>query len=496
MMSKNYYIVAIDQSTQGTKAMLIDENGNVEASKAVPHKQIVDRFGHVEHDPNEIATNLIQLVRSLIDESGVDRRRIAGVGVANQRETVAVWNRRTGLPICNAVVWQCNRASRISERLEQDGLSGRISQITGLKLSPFFSAPKIAWILENVPGARKMAEIGDLCCGTMDCWTIYVLTEHQVHKTDFSNASRMMLMDIEKLSWSDEACRMFKIPMSMLPDICDSDSCFGYTTFGGLLEHPIPIHGVAGDSHAALFAQGCFEKGSCMTGYGTGSCVMMNLGDVPLRSQHGLLTSVAWKTKEGIRYAYDGVINYSGAVVTWLCKKLELVKEPCDTEVLAMCANKDDKTVLVPAFTGIGAPYWSGESNAVLWGMSRTTGKAEICKAALECIGYQVADVVNAMRQDCGCTILFMGVSGGPTKNKYLMQFQSDILGFDVLVPSNEEMTCLGVAYIAGISLGVMERSRIQKSYDRISYSSKIGEDRRSALENRWSLAVKQALCR
>jgi glycerol kinase len=491
-----HYIISIDQSTQGTKAMLIDEDGHVAAYKAVSHRQIIDSAGHVEHDPVEIASNLFSMVRDLVTGSGIDRKLIAGVGVANQRETVAVWNRKTGKPIFNAIVWQCNRASGISERLEKEGLGEMIHQITGLKLSPFFSGPKIAWILENVPGARELAERGELCCGTMDCWVIYNLTEGKCHKTDFSNASRMMLMDLNALAWSPEACRMFNIPMSMLPEICDSDSLFGYTTFNGLFDNPIPIHGDAGDSHAALFAQGCFEKGSCMTGYGTGSCVMMNLGSKPILSRHGLLTSVAWKTKEGINFAYDGVINYSGAVISWLCNDLGLVSKPSETEAYAYKANPGDRTILVPAFTGIGAPHWSDAANAVLWGMTRSTGKAEICKAVLESIGYQVADVVRAMVKDCGSEINYMGVSGGPSKNNYLMQFQSDIIGCDIGVPSNEEMTCLGAAFISGIALGLTDRAQISKAYDRKVFKPVISDQNRLECIDRWNLAVKQALCR
>ena len=495
-MSSKKYIIAIDQSTQGTKAMIIDNDGQVVAATNRPHKQIITAQGWVEHDPEEIAANLLSMVREMVTSSYVDKKAIVGVGVANQRETVAVWNRKTGKPVYNAIVWQCNRATAQCERIEKARKADFIRETTGLKLSPFFSGPKIAWILDNVSGAREAAKRGELACGTMDCWVIWTLTNGKVHKSDYSNCSRMMLMDLKNLCWSDDVCKLFDIPKSMLPEICDSDALFGYTDFGGLLDKPVPIHGDAGDSHACLYAQGCFEKGSVSAGCGTGTCVIMNIGDKFVLSDNGLLTSIAWKTKEGLCYAYDGVINYSGAVITWLYKDLGLVSSPAETQELAMKADPNDRTILVPAFTGIGAPYWSNESNGVFWGMSRTTRRAELVKAGLESMDYQIADVIKAMEQDSGSRVPFICCSGGPAKNDYLMQFLSDMMDSTVLVPSNEEMTCLGAAILAGKALGIIDLSVLERAYTRRKYTSAMAEDTRLEKQARWNLAVKQTLCR
>ena len=456
-----HYLVSIDQSTQGTKSMLFDEDGLLVASDMLPHRQIIDHRGYVEHNGMEICSNVFTVIKNVISKSGVDKNLVVGLAVANQRESVIIWDRITGQPVYNSIVWQCNRATLICDRLFDS--AEYIQKTTGLRLSPFFSGPKIAWILENIPSVRCRAEAGDLCCGTMDSWVIFNLTNKESHKTDFSNASRMMLMNLATNDWDKDICSLLGIPMSILPEICDSDALFGFTDINGFLEKPIPIRCSIGDSHASLYGQGCFEKGMCMTGYGTGSCVMMNLGDQPLLSTQGVLTSIAWKTSGAIRYILDGVINYSGAVITWIYKDLGLIASPQESDTLAEQANPEDCTYLIPAFSGIGAPHWSNQSNAVFYGMSRLTGKSELVKSALESIAYQVADVVNAMAVDAKTDIPFMRVSGGPTKNNYLMQFQSDILNIPIHIPNNEEMTCFGAALIAGQALGIYD-DQIQKN--------------------------------
>ncbi len=488
------YVVSIDQSTQGTKAMLFDELGACVASEILGHRQIIDQRGYVEHDGVEIAGNVVAVVKNLMTNSGVDKNRVVGVGVANQRESVIIWDRFTGQPVHNSIVWQCNRAKDICERLSD--AAAYVQSTTGLRLSPFFSGPKIAWVLENVPGVRQQAEQGRLCCGTMDSWVIYNLTKGSSHKTDYSNASRMMLMNIHTSAWDDGVCSLLGIPKSMLPEICDSDAMFGFTDVDGLFERPIPIRCAVGDSHASLFGQGCFEKGMCMTGYGTGSCVMMNLGGKPVMSTHGVLTSIAWKVDGRVRYLFDGVINYSGAVITWICKDLGLVASPRETSAVAHQANREDRTYLVPAFSGIGAPHWSNESNAVFYGMSRMTGKAELVKAALESIAYQVSDVVAAMALDAQVAIPFMKAAGGPTKNDYLMQFQSDVLDCPVHVPDHEEMTCFGAAMIAGRALGIYD-DRIRDSLNSYNeYRPGMPAERRKQCIEGWNRALRCALDR
>lgn len=486
------FIVSIDQSTQGTKAMLFDEQCKCIASEVVAHRQIIDQCGYVEHDGLEIAANVRLAVKNMLNKSGVDRNRIIGIGLANQRESVIIWDRVTGQPVYNSIVWQCNRAKDICDRLSK--ASDYILSKTGLRLSPFFSGPKIAWVLENVATVRDRAERGQLCCGTMDSWVIYNLTKGSSHKTDYSNASRMMLMNIHTSSWDDGICSLLGIPMSMLPEICDSDAEFGYTDIDGLFEKPVPIRCAIGDSHASLYGQGCYEKGMCMTGYGTGSCVMMNLGDTPILSKHGVLTSVAWKINGRTRYIFDGVINYSGAVITWLYKELGLVSSPQETCSAAEQANTEDRTYLVPAFSGIGAPHWKNESNAMFYGMSRLTGKAELVKAGLESIAYQVSDVVAAMSQDAQVAIPFMKAAGGPVKNRYLMQFQSDILNCPVHVPDHEEMTCFGAAMIAGQALGVYD-GRTREVLDKFhEYRPIMSDEGRNRCIEGWNRALKCVL--
>ena len=486
------YSVSIDQSTQGTKAMLFDEQGKCIASEVVAHRQIIDRRGYIEHDGMEIAKNVHLAVRAILEKSGVDRSRIVAMGLANQRESVIIWDRVTGRPVYNSIVWQCNRAKDICDRLAD--VADYIQSTTGLRLSPFFSGPKIAWVLENVPGVRQKAEQGRLCCGTMDSWVIYNLTKGSSHKTDYSNASRMMLMNIRTGTWDDGVCSLLGIPKSMLPEICDSDASFGFTDMDGLFEKPIPIRCAIGDSHASLFGQGCYEKGMCMTGYGTGSCVMMNLGDTPIISKHGVLTSIAWKIDGHVRYIFDGVINYSGAVITWICKDLGLVSSPQETCSLAEQANKEDRTYLVPAFSGIGAPHWKNESNAMFYGMSRLTGKAELVKACLESIAYQVSDVVSAMSLDAQVAIPFMKAAGGPVKNRYLMQFQSDILNCPVHVPDHEEMTCFGVAMIVGQALGLYD-DRTREALDIYhEYQPTMSSEGRNRCIEGWNRALRCVL--
>lgn len=488
---KKQYIISIDQSTQGTKAMLFDEQIALVGSAVIPHRQIVNEQGWVEHDAAEIAENLITVTEELLIQTGIDRTLVVGVGIANQRETVAIWDRESGTPLHHAIVWQCNRATEICEEFEAAGHAGFLERTTGLKLSPFFSGPKLAWLLRHVPGAMDKALDGTLCCGTMDSWAIFHLTGQ--HKTDVSNASRMMLMNLESLNWDKQVCQILGIPSSCLPEICDSDAYFGQTDFNGLLPNPVPVHAAIGDSHAVLYAHGCKEKGTCMTGFGTGSCVMMNLGDRPLRSQSGLLTSVAWRIKGNLRYAFDGVINYSGAVITWLVKDLQLVDTPAQTSDAAKQANAHDSTCLVPAFTGIGAPHWSNTSNAVFWRMSRNTGKNELIKAALESVAFQVADVVTAMEQDADTKVQSMRVAGGPTKNDYLMQFQSDILNIPIFIPDNEEMTCLGAALIAGEALGIYSLEQTLRDQGK-TYQPKMNAEKRNERITQWKRAVRVSI--
>ena len=480
------YILGIDQSTAGTKAILFDSNGALICRYDIPHRQIINEKGWVEHDLAEIYKNTIEAAKKVIAEAGIDKAQILGLGISNQRETAAVWDKETGTPIYNAIVWQCVRGEAICDKIAQAGHSEKIKEITGLNLSPYFSAAKIAWVLKNV-------EIGEkkLCAGTIDSWLVYKLTGN--FKTDYSNASRTQLFDIKNLHWSTEVCELFGIDCSILPQVCDSDSCFGHTDFEGLFDAPIPICAVMGDSHGALFGQGCHSPGMMKTTYGTGSSIMMNIGGTPTLSDRGVVTSIAWKIGGRVEYVLEGNINYTGAVIKWLIEEMGLIESPQQTEQLAITANESDGTYLVPAFSGLGAPHWKSEARAIICGMSRTSGKAEIVKAALECIAYQIYDVIIAMKDTAGIDGDSVRVDGGATKNKYLMQFQSDILNMPVLVPTLEELSGAGVSYCAGIALGLYDKNKVFSALQRVKYLPNMEKETRNKKISGWLKAIKMA---
>ncbi len=485
------YLVAIDQSTQSTKVLLFDGEGRILKRVDRPHRQIIDERGYVEHDPEEIWQNLLLLVRELIEKSGVSPREIRGAGISNQRETALMWDRHTGKSIYNAVVWQCARGEKICESLS--GKAGIVQEKTGLRLSPYFSAAKLAWILQNVPGVRERAENGDLCCGTMDSFLVYRLTGGRSFRTDYSNASRTQLFNIHTLEWDRELLDLFGIPQACMPQVTGSDEGLGETDFEGILPSPVPIYCVMGDSHAALFAQGCLERGMLKVGYGTGSSIMMNIGESPILSRLGLVTSLAWKLKGRVNYILEGNVNYSGAIVTWLKDQAGLLESAKESAILAEKANPLDKTVLVPAFSGLGAPYWRSDVSAAFVGMSRATGRAELVKAGLEAIAFQITDIVRLMQQEAGINQVEVRVDGGPSRNPWLMQFQSDMLKAPVLVPDAEELSCVGVAYAAGIAVGLYPEDIFERNHYHI-YHPKMEEAKREARYALWQEAVQRVL--
>ncbi len=487
------YVLSIDQSTQGTKALLFDGEGNLICRCDLPHKQYIDDKGWVEHDPEEIYANTLSVIRNVVEKAGIDKNEIAVFGISNQRETAMVWDRVTGKPVYNAVVWQCARGAAICARIEKEGHGDVIRAHTGIQLSPYFSAAKIAWVLENVPGAREKAGRGELCCGTIDSWLVYRLTGGKNFYTDYSNASRTQMFNISTLTWDEEVCGYFGIPLSCLAELTDSDGDYGCTDFEGYLDEPIPIRGVLGDSHGALFGQGCIREGMIKTTYGTGSSIMMNIGKKPVFSDQ-VVTSLAWKLGGEVNYVLEGNINYTGAVITWLKDDLNMIASPGETEELANQANPGDKTYLVPAFSGLGAPYWDPDAAATICGMTRTTGRAEIVRAGLECIAYQITDIVKAMEKDSGLPIRELRVDGGPTRNGYLMQFQSDIADVTVQVPSQEELSGIGAAYAAGIAAGIYDRDQVLGNMTRRKFEPKMSEDVRSGKYEGWKAAVKRTL--
>ena len=485
------YIISIDQSTQGTKALLFDEGGSLIKRTDKPHEQIINEKGWVSHNPVEIYENVIDVVARLTKD--IDGSRIIGVGISNQLETSLAWDRITGEPLADAIVWQCARAADICERVERQGKAEDIRRKTGMNLSPYFPASKIAWLLENVEGAREKADRGEICHGTIDSWLVYKLTGGKSYKTDYSNASRTQLFNIFELKWDEEICAWFGIDPANMAQVCDSDSEFGETDFEGVLPKKVPIHGVLGDSHGSLFGQGCLKPGMTKSTYGTGSSIMMNIGEKPVLSTHGVVTSLAWSMGGKVNYVLEGNLNYTGAVITWLKDDLKLIESPGETGTLAREAIQDDELYLIPAFSGLGAPYWDSRATAAIVGMTRTTGKAEVVRAGLECIAYQITDIVKAMCEDAGVRLGELRVDGGPTKNEYLMQFQSDIADVAVQVPDSEELSGIGPAYAAGLALGVWDESVFGR-LNRVKYAPGMDGETRKKKYNGWKAAVSTVL--
>lgn len=482
-------VLAIDQSTSGTKALLFDERGELLGRHDLPHEQKINSQGWVSHDPMEIYRNALAAVKALLEETGADPASIAALGISNQRETALVWDRDTGLPVADAVVWQCARAQGICDRVQNQGKL--VWQKTGLNLSPYFPAAKWAWLLENTPDLAEK----NLCAGTIDAWLVYKLTGGKVFATDYSNASRTQLFNLTTLEWDEELCKLFGVPVEILPQVRFSDGDFGETDLEGLLSHPVPIRGVLGDSHGALFGQGCHKPGMIKATYGTGSSVMMHIGGKPVFSQQGVVTSLAWGMEGKVSYVLEGNINYTGAVTKWVVEDLGLLSSSKEAGPVAQQADPSDTTYLIPAFTGLGAPYWDSGAKGVLCGMSRTTGRAEIVKAAEECIAYQITDVIQAMGQEAGVEIGQLRVDGGPTKDRYLMQFQSDILGIPVAVPEREELSAMGAAFCAGIAAGVYSKEIFQ-GVRRQNYAPQMEEETRQAKYAGWKQAVAMLLNR
>lgn len=481
------YVLSIDQSTQGTKALLFNNMGNLLCREDISHKQIISDLGWVSHNLNEIYNNTISVVKKLVENNNIDKNKIVALGISNQRETSAAWNKNTGEPINDAIVWQCSRAKEICNEIEKKGYGKMVKEITGINLSPYFPASKFSWLLENINNETISKK--DVLLGTIDSWLVYKLTEGKVFKTDYSNASRTQLLNLENLEWDKKICEIFGINRDNLADICDSNSIFGYTSFEGYLDKEIPICGVIGDSHGALFGQGCLQKGMAKVTYGTGSSVMMNVGEKPVYSENGVVTSLAWGIDGKVNYVLEGNINYTGAVISWLEKELGLVNSAQETEKLAYKANYDDTTYLIPAFTGLGAPYWSSDAKAMIYGMTRNTGKAEIARAALECIGYQIADALEIMIKDSKIDLKELRVDGGPTRNKYLMQFQSDMTNIAIQIPDTEELSGIGAAYLAGLKIGIFDET-VFDVIKREKYIPQMTEEEREKKHKGWNEAI------
>ena len=447
------YILALDQGTSSSRAIVFDHEGRICATAQKEFPQHFPKPGWVEHDPKDIWSSEASVIAEAITSMGINGLNIAGIGITNQRETTIVWDAETGEPVYNAIVWQDRRTSEYCDSLKEQNLTGFIREKTGLIIDAYFSATKIRWILENVPGARARAEAGKLRFGTVDTWLLWNLTRGECHMTDVSNASRTMLFNIHTLNWDDDLMKLFGIPMSMLPEVRSSSDIYGYTKTT-IFAHKVPVAGIAGDQQAALFGQMCTTPGSVKNTYGTGCFLLMNSGTKPIMSSHNLLTTIAWKIGDTVNYALEGSIFVGGSVVQWLRDGLGIIKSSSEIESLAMTVPDNGGVYFVPALTGLGAPYWDQYAKGTICGLTRGTTAEHIARAALEGIAFETMDIVNAMEHDAGIKLAELKVDGGASRNNLMMQFQADILGTKVIRPKVTETTAMGACYLAGFATG------------------------------------------
>ncbi len=486
------YIVALDQGTTSSRAIIFNPDGSILGSAQKEFRQIFPKPGWVEHDPNEIWASQWEVFKKALADFKIGASQIAAIGITNQRETTVIWDRKTGEPIFNAIVWQDRRTAEICEQLKSAGLEAYIRENTGLVIDAYFSGTKVQWILDNVEGARSRAEKGELAFGTIDSWLVWKLTNGQKHVTDYTNASRTLLYNIRKLEWDSTLLKALKVPESLLPEVKPSSYHFGDLEMDGV---KIPIAGIAGDQQAALFGQACFEPGMAKNTYGTGCFMLMNTGTKPQLSHSGLVTTIAWGLNGKVEYALEGSIFIAGAAVQWLRDGLKLIDEAPDSEYFAVKAGDSEGVYVVPAFAGLGAPYWDMYARGAIFGLTRDTGKSHLVKATLESMAYQTKDVLEAMQKDAGLSLKTLKVDGGATANNFLMQFQSDILGADVERPSIIESTAMGAAFLAGIEVGLWTQEGIVKNrmIDRVFTPNMEGNDR-DRLYKGWKSAVKRSM--
>ena len=486
------FVIALDQGTTSSRAVLFDEKGVIKGIAQQEFRQIFPQPGWVEHDPREILSTQLGTLNKLIQEQKVDAASIAAIGITNQRETAIVWDRKTGEPVYNAIVWQDKRTAPICEALKAKGLESYVRQNTGLVIDSYFSGTKVKWILDNVPGARDRASKGELAFGTVDTWLVYNMTGGKTHVTDYTNASRTLFYNIRELKWDKKLLEELEIPESMLPEVQPSASHFGDFKLGN---RSIPITGIAGDQQAALFGQACFSPGMAKNTYGTGCFMLMNTGDKVQLSNNGLVTTIAWGLDNKVEYALEGSVFIAGAAVQWLRDGLHLIDQSKDSEYFAMKALGSNDVYVVPAFAGLGAPYWDMYARGAIFGLTRDTGKDHIIKATLESLAYQTKDVLNAMQEDSGLTLKSLKVDGGACANNILMQFQSDILGTEVDRPEVIESTAMGAAYLAAIQIGLWKKEDIQRNR-RIEkcFKPQMDAATRKRLYDGWTKAVKRTM--
>ena len=488
------YILALDQGTTSCRAILFDQSGGMRAVAQKEFTQIYPRAGWVEHDPMEIWSVQLAVARQVLAQAGVDAKAVDAIGITNQRETTVVWDRRTGQPIHNAIVWQDRRTARFCDELKGRGLSELIARKSGLVIDAYFSASKLRWLLDNVPGARQRAALGELAFGTIDTWLAWNLTGGRLHVTEPSNASRTMLFNLRTGAWDDELLAVFDVPREVLPEVRSSSEIYGETAheiFGA----PIPIAGMAGDQQAALFGQNCFHRGLAKNTYGTGCFMLMNIGLEPAPSRHQLLTTVAWQAGGQTEYALEGSVFVGGAVVQWLRDGLGLIKSSAEVEALAGSVADAGGVYLVPAFAGLGAPHWDQYARGTITGLTRGTTAAHLARAALEGIAFQVADVLDVMKEDSGISLSELRADGGAAANNLMMQFQSDILRVPVIRPKIIETTALGAGYLAGLATGFWkDQDEVQRVWeaDR-TFEPQLSADEAAHRRRRWGEALQRA---
>jgi len=488
------YILALDQGTTSSRAILFDRQGRPVANAGHPIRQIYPQSGWVEHDPQEIWESQLASAREVLEAAGARASQVTAIGITNQRETTILWDRQTGEPLANAIVWQCRRTAPLCQELKERGLEPSFRQKTGLVIDPYFSGTKVAWMLDNIPGARARAERGDLLFGTVDCWLLYKLTGGRVHATDYTNASRTLMFNISRLTWDEEALRELAVPSSLLPAVLPSCGVFGQAE-PSLLGAALPIAGIAGDQQAALFGQACFQVGMGKNTYGTGCFVLMNVGHDSLPLGSSLVTTIAWGLGQGVEYALEGSIFIAGAAVQWLRDGLGLIATAAESEAVAASVPSSEGVYVVPAFVGLGAPHWDPLARGTIVGITRGTTRAHLVRATLEAIAFQTRDVIETMEGECGLTLPELRVDGGAVANDLLMQIQADILGREVVRPAVTETTALGAAYLAGLAVGFWKgqdelagKWRVDKRFE-----PRMDTSQRDELYQGWKRAIERA---
>ncbi len=489
------YILAIDQGTTSSRAIIFDKDGEIISSAQKEFTQYYPKAGWVEHDANEIWISVVSVYMEALMKASLKACQIAAIGITNQRETAVVWDKMTGVPIYNAICWQSRQTVEICDRLREDGYEDLIREKTGLLIDPYFSGTKIKWILDNVDGARQRAENGELLFGTIDSWLVYKLSGGQTHVTDYSNASRTLLYNIHELKWDDELLEIMDVPRSMLPEVKPSSCVYAHTVKYHFNNSEVPIAGIAGDQQAALFGQMCFKEGMAKNTYGTGCFLLMNTGDKPVNSKHGLLTTIAWGLDGKVEYALEGSVFVAGSALQWLRDGLRMIDTAPESEEIAAKVSSSEGVYVVPAFVGLGAPYWDDKARGAVFGITRGTSKEHFVRATLESIAYQSRDIIEAMEKDSGIYLSTLKVDGGAVKNNLLMQFQADILDVPVERPVVNETTALGAAYLAGLAVGFYKsKDELLDNYkkDRLFIPS-LEENIKEELYSGWKRAVKAA---